>query len=267
MKSTARLTALSALALTACRQPEAGNTAAATERKVAAPATANAPPTAFSIDQKNAQLHFAYAWPAEAAAIPALADRLRHEMALARTGAVATASDDFTARKASGYPWFAHELTRSWSTAGQSPGLLSLVATTAVYTGGAHPNHGSSALPWDRKANREVKLDALFSSPSSLAALLTGPWCKAIAAARAGRRGGVASAGDPFDECPPLSDLAIVPADSDHDGRFDRFRLLADPYVAGPYAEGDYEIDFAVEPRWIAAIKPGWRGEFEVQPQ
>ena len=59
----------------------------------------------------------------------------------------------------------------------------------------------------------------------------------------------------------------LVPADSDHDGRFDRVRLLADPYVAGPYVEGDYEIDFAVEPRWIAAIKPGWRGEFEAQPQ
>ncbi len=268
MKNAARLAALSVLTVAGCHQPEESRNIAAIERKATAPSTATveAPPAPFTLDQKNARLHFAYAWPAEAAAVPALADRLRHEMALARTDAVATAADDFTSRKASGYPYFAHEFTRSWSTAGQSQGLLSLVATTAVYTGGAHPNHGSSALLWDRKAAREVKLEALFSSPSSLASLLVGPWCKAIAAARAERRGG-AGAGDLFDECPPLSDLAVVPADSDHDGRFDRVRMLADPYVAGPYAEGDYEIDFAVEPRWIMAIKPGWRAEFEAQPQ
>lgn len=226
----------------------------------------SAPPSAFSVNEKSALLHFAYEWPAEAAAVPALAERFQRERALAKRDANDAARGDQAARRLTGSSYFAHEFTRSWSTAGQSADLLSLVATTSVFTGGAHPNHGSSALLWDRKTGREIKLDALFASPARLTAILTGPWCKAIAAARAGRRVGQ-SVGDLFDECPPLSDLAIVPADSDRDGRFDRLRLLADPYVAGPYAEGDYEVDFALEPKWIAAMKPGWRASFESQPQ
>ena len=70
--------------------------------------------------------------------------------------------------------------------------------------------------------------------------------------------------GNQFDVCPPLSDLAIVPADIDHDGKFDRLRFLADPYVAGPYSEGDYEVTFAIQPAWLAAMKPEWRSSFEI---
>ena len=67
-----------------------------------------------------------------------------------------------------------------------------------------------------------------------------------------------------FDDCPALSDIAIIPTDKSKDGRFDRFLLVASPYVAGPYAEGTYEIELPVTPELIAALKGDYRPSFEV---
>jgi hypothetical protein len=39
----------------------------------------------------------------------------------------------------------------------------------------------------------------------------------------------------------------------------------ADPYVAGPYAEGDYDISLPVTAEVIAALKPAYRSSFEAQ--
>ena len=36
-----------------------------------------------------------------------------------------------------------------------------------------------------------------------------------------------------FNSCPKLADLALIPADSKHRGRFDTIRLIAAPYLAG----------------------------------
>lgn len=270
-----RLLTAAALAatLTACHSKETRQKIEAMENghavNLAAPATpdAAAPPKAFARHDTDALLDFSYSWPVEAAAIPALAARFTRDMELAHKDAVDTANEDQKAHASMGGEFHGHQFQRSWSTAGQTPALLSLVATTSAFTGGAHPNHGSSALLWDRAAGREIKLAALYPRESTFAGLVTDDWCKAIDKARLDRRGGVAMGGE-FDQCPPLTDLAIVPADSDGDGKFDRLRFLADPYVAGPYSEGDYEIAFALEPAWIAAMKPEWRSSFEPrQPQ
>jgi hypothetical protein len=71
-----------------------------------------------------------------------------------------------------------------------------------------------------------------------------------------------------FDDCPKLEDIAIVPTDKDGNGKFERLILTASPYVAGPYAEGSYEIDLAVTVDLIAALKSDYRASFEAgQPQ
>ncbi len=54
-----------------------------------------------------------------------------------------------------------------------------------------------------------------------------------------------------------------MPTDKDKDGRFERLLLTASPYVAGPYAEGSYEIELAVTTDLIAALKGDYRGSFE----
>ena len=70
-----------------------------------------------------------------------------------------------------------------------------------------------------------------------------------------------------FDECPKLDEIALVPTDKDGNGRFERLILTASPYVAGPYAEGSYEIELAITPDVLTALKADYRESFEAQPQ
>ncbi len=45
----------------------------------------------------------------------------------------------------------------------------------------------------------------------------------------------------------------------------DEITFHADPYVAGPYAEGDYDIALPVTQAVIEALKPAYRSSFEAQ--
>ena len=98
--------------------------------------------------------------------------------------------------------------------------------------------------------------------------LLTQRWCDALNKAREEKRGEPVGGEGMFDDCPKLGDIAIVPTDQDGNGRFERMVLTASPYVAGPYAEGSYEIELTVTPDLIAALRSDYRDSFEAgQPQ
>ena len=98
--------------------------------------------------------------------------------------------------------------------------------------------------------------------------LLTQRWCDALNKAREEKRGEPVGGGGMFDECPKLDEIAIIPADKDGNGRFEQLMLVASPYVAGPWVEGSYEIELAVTPDLIAALKAEYRESFEAaQPQ
>ena len=56
--------------------------------------------------------------------------------------------------------------------------------------------------------------------------------------------------------------MTIVPVDDNGDGSFDTFRLIADPYVAGAYAEGDYRIELPATRARIAEIAEPYRSAF-----
>jgi hypothetical protein len=43
---------------------------------------------------------------------------------------------------------------------------------------------------------------------------------------------------------------------------FDRIGVYYGPYVAGPYAEGDFEFTLPVSPAILAAVKPRYRAAF-----
>ena len=92
-------------------------------------------------------------------------------------------------------------------------------------------------------------------------------YCKRLDAERTKRREGEKLDLPEFNQCPKYSDLAIAPVDSNKNGRFDRIDFVASPYVAGPYVEGEYEILVPVTPKFIAALKPDYRGSFEPQRQ
>jgi hypothetical protein len=64
-----------------------------------------------------------------------------------------------------------------------------------------------------------------------------------------------------FSECPPLDELVILLGSSDRQA-INRIGLIAPPYVAGPYAEGSYEVTLPVTRAVLQAVKPRYRDAF-----
>ena len=233
---------------------------------IAAPLSAQRSAKAVNIAKTSDALDFDYSWPAEAAAIRQLNKRFSDDAKTALNRALSDALSDMKTAKADKREFHQHFFSRAWKSAGQSQRLLSLGETTGIFTGGAHPNSNNSALLWDRKLAREIKLDALFLRTGAFEKLTRTDYCKRLGAERKKRRQGEKIGGQ-FDECPRFSELAIAPADKDKDRRFDHIRFIASPYVAGPYVEGDYEIDVPVSRQLMAAMKPLYRSSFEPQRQ
>jgi hypothetical protein len=175
---------------------------------------------------------------------------------------IANAEEDKAMRTKEGYDYNQHSSSTGYETSGQSDRLLSLRVDAGSFEGGAHPNSGTNALLWDRQANREINFADLFVDKSNRDRLLTQRWCDSLNKAREEKRGEPVGGGGMFDDCPGLDDIAVMPVDSNKDGRFDRLLLVASPYVAGPYVEGSYEIELDVTPDLIAGMKKEYQPSF-----
>jgi len=211
-------------------------------------------------------LEFAYEWPAEAAAIPALDLRLYTEAKADLAKAQKYASEDRKLAAGQRRDFEHHYHSMMWSTAGQSARLLSLEGAFEGFSGGAHPAHGNEALLWDRRLNRAIDVGTLFLRSSDFSTITRASYCKALDDDRRQRREGEKLGGD-FDQCPKFSELKIAPFDNNGNGRFDRIHFVAEEYVAGPYVEGSYETALPVSAQLIAALKPEYRSSFEVYRQ
>lgn len=223
-------------------------------------------PRAVEIERDSATLGFNYAWPAEAAAIPALDRRFRAATEKAWREARETVIDEQKLTREQERPFNPQSFAMSWSTAGQSKRLLSLQSALFIFTGGAHPNSDYGAMLWDRATGREITVGSLFATTGGLTGATRTAYCAALDAERLKRREGVELGGE-FDECPNYADLAISPADRDKDDRFDTLDFVASPYTAGPYVEGEYEISLPVSAALIRSLKPPFRASFEAQRQ
>lgn len=210
-------------------------------------------------------LNFIYRWPAEAVAIPALDLRLyteaKHDLAEAQEGA----PDDKKQYREEGRGSVRDIYSKKWTTAGQSLRLLSLRSDYEEYTGGAHPNYNVGSLLWDRHLGREIDFGNLFDTPDGYAPVLRSPYCHKLYNARTKRNG--ERTGTVFEMCPKFKELPILPIDRDKNGRFDEINIIAAPYVAGSFAEGEYDIALPVTRQLIAAMKPEYRSSFEPQRQ
>lgn len=218
------------------------------------------------VERNSAALEFAYEWPREAAAIPALNKRFKNELDKAFREATGYAREDQKLARDQKRDFNPHFYSSAWTTAGSARRLLSLENQLGTFTGGAHPNAVNRALLWDRKLGREIEVGDQFLHPASFAKLTRAAYCRKLDTERLKKREGEKIGGD-FDKCPPYSDLAIAPADKDKDGRFDTLRFTASPYTAGPYAEGEYEIELPVTRQLMAALKPIYRASYEPQRQ
>lgn len=271
MMQTGIFGAALAVMLAACSSPEdvargAGVAAAATAGATAsATASSSAGPVAFadSAGKDDASREFAYSWPAEVSAVPALVRRFTAERD--RLLAEQKAEWEEAKREFAGEDCVAcvnRSFEKTWEVVADLPRFLSLSATFYVYTGGAHGNGAFDALVWDRETQAFFDPKALFRSEAALQDALGEPWCKALKAERGKRLGPEYAVEDlGVFGCPAIADLTVLVGSSDGKS-FDRIGLLAAPYVAGAYAEGSYEVTLPVTPKVLAAVKPDYKAAF-----
>lgn len=257
--------AVGMLAASACSagQPDPANAANAVQ-----PAAEAKPPAApgkpVELRSETPLITWEAAWPAEVNAIPALEKLIREPAEKALAEYTRDAREDKARREKEGFDFNGYEYSVNVEVAGQTPRLLSLTRDWMSYSGGAHPNHGTQALLWDKDANALVPLAKLLGS-ATLESLYQDAYCKALDAQRAEKREGLDAASDPddpFSQCPKFSELQIVPKGPEQGGPMTVLLFHADPYVAGPYVEGDYDVELAVTAALVAALKPAFRSSF-----
>lgn len=206
---------------------------------------------------------FVYSWPAEVAAEPNLASFLLRE----RTRLLAEQEAEWDAAlrdaPAGCVSCQMRELRKEWSVLGDVPAFLSLAADIYQYTGGAHGMSHRQSLVWDRAAGEPREAIDLFVSPAVLQDAIGPALCAALNAERATRRGMPASRTNREwpNQCPALDEASVLVASS-QGKTFDRIAIYFGPYVAGPYAEGAYELVFPVDAAITSAVKPAFRTAF-----
>jgi len=219
-----------------------------------------------TVQGKTATLEFSYKWSAEAAAVPALDRRFRTDAANQRRKLAAMAAQDRRERLKNKMEWPApYSFERKWTTAGQTARLLSLSSQTYVFSGGAHGNTNTQPLLWDRRLGREIALDNLLLRSGWWDGAIRKPFCTLLKRERAKRLQEPVT-NDIFSQCPPLKDVSLTLADTNRNGRLDHVLVTADPYVAGSYAEGIYEISLPLTAAMLARVRPDYRASFEPQP-
>lgn len=206
-------------------------------------------------------LDFRYSFPTIVGSYPELLAQLRSDEKKARSEALDNARQDAAFRTERNFPFHAHEFWRDWTATGQSARLLGLESHSDFFTGGAHPNHTSAWLLWDKERHATIALQDLFDANDDYWTALKGDYCRQLDEERR-RRDSPATA-----PCPSPNELTIEFLDVDLDWRFETVRIIADPYVAGSYAEGTYAVILPVTAALIAKVKAEYRPSFEAQRQ
>ena len=224
---------------------------------------ASGPVTAQGVSTKTTTVdyEFGYSYPAAAARIPGMKSWLEAEKARIRSK---TARDGAAGRREaakSGYPYRRYSYEKTWKLVTDTPRFLSLSGESYDYTGGAHGQPASSTVLWDKKAGRALASKAIFASLPALQAAIRTDYCGKLKIEQRRRNAGDVPS---MNICPPVKDLTVL-LGSTNGRAIDRIGLIADPYVAGSYAEGFYEVTLPVTRAIVAAVKPEYRNSFAVR--
>ncbi|MDC0887410.1 DUF4163 domain-containing protein, partial [Altererythrobacter sp.] len=258
-----------ALALAACSSPEdvadqAGvddSGQQAVSSPVPQPPQPPAPSgMAVSVSEENDLYAFDFAYPTQVAAIPELKARMDQELDTSKSELIKLAREGRSDAKENGFPYNAYASGTVWEVVADTPRFLSLSASNYSYTGGTHPNTNATALVWDRESGKALEALAVFTSAEAFNQAISEPYCAQLNKERTKRREGY-DENDSSSECPPPSDLTILLTSSSGTA-INRIGLVASPYVAGPYAEGTYDISVPVTAKVLSAVKPAYRAAF-----
>lgn len=253
------------LALQACGGlPEAGNQAAeeaANELLTPAPDLPKPWVDAIDLSEKTPLLDFQYVIPPEAAARKVIRDWMTGQANRLKALALKSAESDEAASKEGGYDYRQHSDGTRWAATADTRSLMSFQGQHYFYTGGAHPMVNYIAAVYDKPAGKLLKPSEIFADPEQAYAALTPAYCKRLDELRLEKRGAKTDPADMFGGCPKLSEATILPV-STTPKQIDRLRIILDPYVAGPYAEGEYVVELEVDQSMVDLIKREYQGVF-----
>lgn len=157
----------------------------------------------------------------------------------------------------------------SWQSVTDLPRWLSLTYDEWTYSGGAHGIWGRASRVWDKKGKRFVNPVDMFTSAAAFDQVLQTRYCDLLDKARSEKRDGAKIDRGQIDDwtqaCPKPSELTVI-IGSSNGKAFNRLAIYAGPYAAGPYVEGDYEINLPVTERLLSVLKPEYRAYFAQTP-
>ena len=225
---------------------------------------AEAPAQGRSEKESNEVYEFEYSYPDEAAQYPGLRELLDSRLADARSELAAEAKKGKKEAETEGFPYHAHSSGTTWKVVAQTPRFLSLSAEVYAYMGGAHGMTTFDTLLWDKQSKIARQPADLFVRDEVVKSAIQQPFCQALDRERAKRRSGFEPQGDDmFNECIDPTESTIILGSSDG-AAFDRIGVLVEPYAAGPYAEGSYDVTVSVTGKVLDAVKPAYRDAFKL---
>lgn len=254
---------LAALALlAACGRDQTGE--AALEDT---PASEAAAALDFSVEQAEITATFAPAIAAQ----PALYDRLRAQAEAEAEEAKQVAAEDAAMRAQEDFPFRPHTLIIEWETAFENDRVLSLLRTTYVDQGGAHPNVYFDALTWDKAAQAQLSIGGILTDDAwpALSSLAE----QALMAQKRERLGADLSDDqywrqDVIYATAPAAEnfelFTLVPAGGQPETA-GGIELHYAPYAVGPYVEGDYHIVIP-QSAFAQYARPEFAGLFGGEP-
>ena len=221
---------------------------------------------AGEIKEETEQYLFSYAWPKAAANQTKLIAFLKEDADQMLRQLSKEASQDWESAKGGDWTPRQHSASLTWKVVAETQRFLSLSGHLATYSGGAHGMYGVESLVWDKQADDGMDAKLLFQSPTRLETALGAALCNKLNAEREKRRGMKVdpNSSDTFDNCPGLDEATVLVGSSNRE-KLDRLAIYFGPYVAGAYAEGDYELDFPVTAAVLDAVKPEFASGFSMK--
>ena len=227
------------------------------------PARPAPPPQALSFERSTPDATVKLTLAPGFADYPDLRKSLYDEGVRQLQGFVASAHEDRQRLAEKRLPTPAYERTVAWAVTARTDEMVSARKSWFEYTGGAHPNHGSDGFIWDLRQSLQVLPGELFRADAPRGPL-DQALCDAIKAAKAARQGAL-PAGPGF-RCPSWDDGDMVLEPSAEPGRFGGITFLYDPYMLGPYVEGDYAVTIPLA-RFQSALSPIYASRFAGAPK
>lgn len=240
--------ALALLVLTACRgEPEA-------------PPPPPAAPLAFA--QKTEAAEVSMTLPSAITVYPALHLQLYTDGKRELSAFAAHAAQNKTRTDAAEFRAPYHRKT-TWTVAADTARLISLTQAWDDYTGGVHPNQGTTVLLWDKVRESPIRQSDLFRGDADQAAL-DALLCAAARDAKAKRLGAQVAVADTF-TCPTWRSAEAGLAPSTVPDKAGGLIFYFDPHVLGAAAEGDYHV-IIPQDRFAAALSATYGPQFAGTP-